>query len=148
MGEDALVRVRASSRACPTHPNRGLAQERFTPASKPAVPTTPVQTMSPKKTTSKKPAASSRSKTRKETTKAVAEGAEKAKKKAAKKKKKAKKVAPKPAPLSTKPDQMPGDVLEFIQAIDDYKRVEGRPFPTWSEVLDIVKELGYERKAG
>ena len=101
--------------------------------------------MSPKKTTSKKPTAS-RSKTRKATTKAVAEGAEKAKAKAAKKKKKAAKVAPKPAPLKTKPDQMPGDVLEFIQAIDDYKRLEGRPFPTWSEVLDIVKELGYERQ--
>ena len=37
-------------------------------------------------------------------------------------------------------------VLEFIQAIDDYKRAEGRPFPNWSEVLDIVKGLGYQRR--
>ncbi|MFT5731730.1 MAG: hypothetical protein ACJAZN_001405 [Planctomycetota bacterium] len=94
--------------------------------------------MSPKKTSSKKPA-SSRSAARKESTKAVAsgetslEGA-------------SKKVAAKPAPASTKPDQMSTDVLEFIQAIDDYKRLEGRPFPTWSEVLDIVKDLGYERQ--
>ncbi len=102
--------------------------------------------MSPKKTTSKKPNAS-RSKTRKATTKAVSEGPAKAKVKAAKKKKKGPKIEAKPAPLTTKPDQMPGDVLEFIQAIDDYKRLEGRPFPTWSEVLDIVKELGYQRDA-
>lgn len=104
--------------------------------------------MSPKKTTSKKPNAS-RSKARKATTKAVSEGAAKAKAKAAKKskKKKAQKVDAKPAPAKTKPDQMPGDVLEFIQAIDDYKRLEGRPFPTWSEVLDIVKDLGYQRDA-
>ena len=47
-----------------------------------------------------------------------------------------------------KPDEMPEDVLEFIQAIDDYKRQENRPFPTWSEILDIVKSLGYDRKAG
>ncbi|MEM9802923.1 MAG: hypothetical protein AAGA20_21540 [Planctomycetota bacterium] len=46
-----------------------------------------------------------------------------------------------------KPDEMPADVLEFIQAIDDYKRNENRPFPTWSEILDIVKSLGYERSA-
>ena len=101
--------------------------------------------MSPKKITPKKAVASSRSNARKATTKAVAEGPEKAKAKAAKKK--GKKVEVKPAPLKTKPDQMPKDVLEFIQAVDDYKRLEGRPFPTWSEVLDIVKELGYERQA-
>lgn len=95
--------------------------------------------MSPKKTTSKKPAAS-RSTPRKASAKSVSEGAQVSKIKASKK------VAAKPAPASTKPDQMPKDVLEFIQAIDDYKRVEGRPFPTWSEVLDIVKDLGYQQQ--
>ncbi|MBK7643863.1 MAG: hypothetical protein IPJ19_12595 [Planctomycetes bacterium] len=44
-----------------------------------------------------------------------------------------------------RPDEMPPEVLEFIQAIDEYKRVHRRPFPTWSEVLEIVKTLGYER---
>ncbi|QDV07399.1 hypothetical protein Poly30_29230 [Planctomycetes bacterium Poly30] len=99
--------------------------------------------MSPKKTTSKKPAAS-RSDARKKSTKAVASGETSVKSP----KKGGKKAAPKPAPASTKPDQMPDDVLEFIQAIDDYKRLEGRPFPTWSEVLDIVKDLGYQRQNG
>ena len=46
---------------------------------------------------------------------------------------------------ANRPDEMPPDVLEFITAIDEYKRVHQRPFPTWSEVLDIVKELGYEK---
>lgn len=58
----------------------------------------------------------------------------------------AKKAAPKKA-ATVKPDQMDAELLEFIQAIDDYKRTEGRPFPTWSEILEIVKDLGYERSA-
>jgi hypothetical protein len=45
-----------------------------------------------------------------------------------------------------RPDEMPPDVIEFITAIDDYKRLNRRPFPTWSEVLEIVKGLGYERE--
>jgi len=37
--------------------------------------------------------------------------------------------------------------LEFIKAIDEYKRVNNRPFPTWTEVLDVVLYLGYRRVA-
>ena len=48
-------------------------------------------------------------------------------------------------PPSPRPDEMTPDVLEFITAIDDYKRHKSRPFPNWSEILDILKELGYER---
>lgn len=44
-----------------------------------------------------------------------------------------------------RPDEMPADVLEFITAVDDYKRIHRRPFPTWSEVLEILKGLGYAR---
>ncbi len=35
--------------------------------------------------------------------------------------------------------------IEFVRAIDRYKRKFNRPFPTWSEVLAIIKELGYTR---
>ena len=35
--------------------------------------------------------------------------------------------------------------IEFVRAIDRYKRKFDRPFPTWSEILAIVKELGYTR---
>jgi hypothetical protein len=46
-----------------------------------------------------------------------------------------------------RPDEMQPDVLEFIHAIDVYKRVNQRPFPNWSEVLEILKGLGYSRGA-
>ncbi len=45
-----------------------------------------------------------------------------------------------------KPTEMPPDVLEFIQAIDDYKRRHNRPFPNWSEVLEVLKSLGYDKR--
>lgn len=35
------------------------------------------------------------------------------------------------------------DEVEFMKAMDDYKRRSGRPFPTWSEVLEVVRSLGY-----
>ena len=46
-----------------------------------------------------------------------------------------------------RPDQMSNDLVEFITAIDAYKRIHERPFPSWSEVLVIIKALGYERPA-
>ncbi|MBI4880139.1 MAG: hypothetical protein HY812_10850 [Planctomycetes bacterium] len=39
------------------------------------------------------------------------------------------------------------DTLEFLRAIDAFKRSTGRNFPTWTEVLEILRSLGY-RKAG
>jgi len=52
------------------------------------------------------------------------------------------------SPASTlRPDEMPADVVEFMTAMDDYKRRKGRPFPNWSEVLQVVKSLGYARKS-
>jgi hypothetical protein len=37
------------------------------------------------------------------------------------------------------------DEIEFMRAMDDYKRRSGRQFPTWSEVLEVVRSLGYSR---
>lgn len=37
------------------------------------------------------------------------------------------------------------DEVEFIEAVNRYKRDHGRPFPTWGEVLDVLKSLGYRR---
>jgi hypothetical protein len=36
--------------------------------------------------------------------------------------------------------------IEFMSAMDEYKRRNGRMFPTCSEVLEVVKTLGYERR--
>ena len=33
--------------------------------------------------------------------------------------------------------------LEFMSAMDDYKRTSGRMFPTCSEVLEVIRGLGY-----
>lgn len=35
--------------------------------------------------------------------------------------------------------------IEFMRAMDDYKRKSGRMFPTCSEVLEVVRDLGYFR---
>jgi hypothetical protein len=35
--------------------------------------------------------------------------------------------------------------LEFLAAIQQYKLASGRNFPTWSEVLEVVRSLGYEK---
>lgn len=37
------------------------------------------------------------------------------------------------------------DELEFMRALEQYKRSSGRPFPTCSEVLEVLKSLGYTR---
>jgi len=37
--------------------------------------------------------------------------------------------------------------VEFMQALDHYKRTSGRMFPTCSEVLEVLKSLGYRRDA-
>jgi hypothetical protein len=34
---------------------------------------------------------------------------------------------------------------EFMLAMNEYKRQSGRMFPTWSEVLEVLRDLGYEK---
>ena len=38
-----------------------------------------------------------------------------------------------------------GDEIEFMHALDDYKRRSGRMFPTCSEILEVIRDLGYVR---
>lgn len=35
----------------------------------------------------------------------------------------------------------------FIKAIDAFKRVNQRPYPTWTEVLEVMRKLGYRKTA-
>ena len=37
------------------------------------------------------------------------------------------------------------DEVEFGRAMDQYKRLNNRPFPTYSEVLDVLISLGYRK---
>jgi hypothetical protein len=36
-----------------------------------------------------------------------------------------------------------GDEIAFMQAMDEYKRKNGRMFPTCSEILEVVRSIGY-----
>ena len=36
--------------------------------------------------------------------------------------------------------------VEFMNALDDYKRRSGRMFPTCSEILEVVRALGYQKQ--
>ncbi len=42
---------------------------------------------------------------------------------------------------------MTDEQFEFIAAINEYKRVNRRPFPSWTEVLDVMRALGYRKVA-
>jgi hypothetical protein len=48
---------------------------------------------------------------------------------------------------SAEEGQMSEEQFEFLMAIDEYKRKNTRPFPTWTEVLEIIKALGYRKVA-
>jgi hypothetical protein len=40
------------------------------------------------------------------------------------------------------------DEVEFMQAMQEYKKRSGRMFPTWSEVLEVLVALGYRKAEG
>lgn len=48
---------------------------------------------------------------------------------------------------SAEEGQMSDEQFDFLMAIDEYKRKNTRPFPTWTEVLDVIKALGYRKVA-
>jgi hypothetical protein len=37
------------------------------------------------------------------------------------------------------------DQVEFAMAMERYMRLQGRPFPTWHEVLAVAMALGYRK---
>ncbi len=39
------------------------------------------------------------------------------------------------------------DEVEFMSALDNYKRASGRMFPTCSEILEVIRNLGYSKSA-
>ena len=41
--------------------------------------------------------------------------------------------------------EMSDEQFTFLMAIDEYKRKNTRPFPTWTEVLEVIKALGYRK---
>lgn len=41
--------------------------------------------------------------------------------------------------------EMTPEQFEFVMAIEMYKRVNKRLYPTWTEVLEVVRQLGYRK---
>jgi hypothetical protein len=44
-----------------------------------------------------------------------------------------------------RPDEMPDEVIEFLHAIDEYKRTKMMAQLSLDHILAVVHELGYER---
>jgi hypothetical protein len=49
-------------------------------------------------------------------------------------------------PTTCERDYSDEEIL-FMKAMDQYKRDNRRPFPTWSEVLEVLRALGYRKVA-
>lgn len=48
---------------------------------------------------------------------------------------------------SAEEGQMSQEQFLFIMAIDAFKRVNRKQFPTWTEVLEVMRKLGYRKTA-
>ena len=49
-------------------------------------------------------------------------------------------------PTTCERDYTP-DQVDFMKAMDFYRCRSGRQFPTWSEVLEVIENLGYRKVA-
>jgi len=49
-------------------------------------------------------------------------------------------------PTTCERDYTPEEI-EFMRALDEYKRSSGRMFPTCSEILEVLRNLGYEKRS-
>lgn len=43
--------------------------------------------------------------------------------------------------------EMTGEQFLFLMAIDEFKRANGKTFPSWTDVLEVVRLLGYRKTA-
>jgi hypothetical protein len=41
--------------------------------------------------------------------------------------------------------EMTAEQFEFVMAIETYKKVNKRLYPTWTEVLEVINQLGYRK---
>lgn len=41
--------------------------------------------------------------------------------------------------------EMTAEQFEFVMAVETYKKVNKRMFPTWTEVLEVITQLGYRK---
>ncbi len=48
---------------------------------------------------------------------------------------------------SAEEGEMTAEQFEFVMAIETYKKVNRKLFPTWTEVLEVIEQLGYKKVA-
>jgi hypothetical protein len=41
--------------------------------------------------------------------------------------------------------EMTPEQFEFVMAVETYKKVNKKMFPTWTEVLEVIQQLGYRK---
>jgi hypothetical protein len=41
--------------------------------------------------------------------------------------------------------EMTNEQFEFVMAIETYKKVNKRVYPTWTEILEVMRQLGYRK---
>ncbi len=46
---------------------------------------------------------------------------------------------------SAEEGEMSAEQFEFVMAIQTYKKVNKRMYPTWTEVLEVITQLGYRK---
>jgi IS5 family transposase len=46
---------------------------------------------------------------------------------------------------SAEEGEMTPEQFEFVMAIQTYKKVNKKMYPTWTEVLEVMKQLGYRK---
>ncbi len=46
---------------------------------------------------------------------------------------------------SAEEGEMTDEQFEFIMAIEEYKKLNKKVFPTWTEVLEVINYLGYHK---
>src|SRR5207302_8451318 len=46
---------------------------------------------------------------------------------------------------SAEEGEMTAEQFEFVMAIETYKRVNKRMYPTWTEILEVLDQLGYRK---
>ncbi len=46
---------------------------------------------------------------------------------------------------SAEEGEMSAEQFEFVMAIETYKKVNKRMYPTWTEILEVVRQLGYRK---
>lgn len=46
---------------------------------------------------------------------------------------------------SAEEGEMSAEQFEFVMAIETYKKVNRKLFPTWTEVLEVIGQLGYRK---